>query len=96
MIYIYINAREAAFLRKASPSRSLPESSWRSGWDVFSCLVPPKGVGASPIDLVESTAADRAAADVRGWGNTLSQPSADSSLCGGSLLGAASAIALFL
>ena len=53
---IYINAREAAFLRKASPSRSLPESSWRSGWDVFSCLVPPEGVGASPIDLVESTA----------------------------------------
>ncbi len=35
---IYINARETAFLRKAPPSRSLPESGWRSGWDVFSML----------------------------------------------------------
>ena len=26
---IYIKAREAAFLRKAPPSRSLPESGWR-------------------------------------------------------------------
>ena len=39
------------------------------------------------IDLVESTAADRAAADMRREGSILSRPSADSSFCGGSLWG---------
>ena len=46
---IYIKAREAAFLRKASPSRSLPESGWRSGWDISSILVPPERWERFPV-----------------------------------------------
>ena len=51
----------------------------------------PCECGSSPIDLVEVTAADRAAATLQGAPTVaeriiLSQSSADSSLCGGSLL----------
>ena len=57
-------AREAASLREAPPSRSLPKSSWR-----LVGLLLHKGfrlsVGAVPCCLRESTAADRAAADVQ-------------------------------
>lgn len=62
---------EAASLREAPlpPDPSLPKSGWRLGW-----LLLHRGfrlrAGMSPIDLVESTAADRAAADDAVFGKT--------------------------
>ena len=60
-------AREAASLREAPPSRSLPKSGWR-----LRCAILRSwfrlSVGAVPCCLCESTAADRAAADVRRGG----------------------------
>ena len=117
---------EAASLREAPlpPDPSLPKSDWRLAGAFLHRRVRLR-VGVSPISLAESTAADRAAADMRRWGKLdsmkadgtrhrlscyqrmgwsagekgenygyecqlkegiLGQPSADSSLCGGSLL----------
>ena len=62
---------EAASLREAPlpPDPSLPKSGWRLA-GVFLHRRFRLRVGVSPIDLVESTAADRAAADMQRWGKT--------------------------
>ncbi len=58
---------EAASLREAPlpPDPSLPKSGWRLGWTILRSWFRLRG-GLVPCELVESTAADRAAADVRG------------------------------
>ena len=83
-----------------TPRPLSPEERLAFGVCVSSYLVPPVRRGGS-CEWCESTAADRAAADVRrgercdercNWyegqlkETILSQPLADSSLCGGSLL----------
>ena len=79
--------------RSASPPRPPSPEEWM-GIDLYvsSNLRAYARWARVPCKLVESTAADRAAADVRGVPagterDTLSQPSADSSLCEGSLFG---------
>ena len=57
-------AREAASLREAPPSRSLPKSGWRLA-GLFLHRWFRLRVWLFPIGLVEVTAADRAAATVR-------------------------------
>ena len=69
------------------PSLALPPEEWLG----FELVLPsgnmPLRVGAVSFELVESTAADRAAADMRRVGYPQSCAAAhDSSLCGGSLL----------
>ena len=60
-------AREAASLREAPPSRSLPKSGWRLGCAILQSWFRLR-VGVPLMELRESTAADRAAADVRRGG----------------------------
>ena len=62
---------EAASLREAPlpPDPSLPKSGWRLA-GMFLHRRFRLRAGMSPIDLVESTAADRAAADMQRWGKT--------------------------
>ena len=62
---------EAASLREAPlpPDPSLPKSGWRLA-GVFLHRQFRLRAGMSPIDLVESTAAVRAAADMQRWGKT--------------------------
>ena len=56
---------EAASLQEAPPPGPLPKSGWGLSRMVFPAWFPLR-VGAVSFSLVESTAADRAAADVRG------------------------------
>ncbi len=58
---------EAASLREAPPPGPLPKSGWGSSW-FFLHTICPCEVGADSCELVEVTAADRAAATVRGGG----------------------------
>ena len=54
-------------MQEAPPSRSHPKNGWGLHWFFFQ-TVCPCGLGAFPYGLVESTAADRAAADKRRGG----------------------------
>ena len=79
---------EAASLREAPlPQTPSPEERLAIELDASSELVPPESLGA-PISLAVVTAADRAAATVRGWGvfSVMRVTAHDSSFCGGSPL----------
>ena len=65
MEYTRDSGGEAASLREAPlPRPPLPKSGWDSSWSVLLTWFPLP-VGYAPFQLVASTAADRAAADMR-------------------------------
>ena len=55
-------------MQEAPPSRSHPKNGWGLSWFFFQTVCPCE-LGAVPYGLVESTAADRAAADMRRGGH---------------------------
>ena len=54
-------------MQEAPPSRTHPKNGWGLNWYFFRTVCPCE-LGAVPCELVESTAADRAAADMRRGG----------------------------